>query len=242
MPEYSGAPGSYQIIPTGTFDNYIPIPENGTLYVNPNKQSTKSVKPKLICVEENFDPTIDYPFVAHFQYENGNAQDIYIPIGEENILIGVEGGFMALNQPQLFKAGGGTFDVYFDGNKLIWKVTSIERTKRTAVASEASSSSARCTSKKSFSQSDDLEDLLKPSDEITIYPNPAFDKATIVIDGDIENAELFLVDVQGRINSIGITRLNSSTLELDLSAIKPGFYFVRVKANGYIKHAQLIRQ
>ena len=85
-----------------------------------------------------------YTFIANFSYENNNATDMYIPIGEDNVLSGV-GPFDGSNQPVVFQSGGGSWTAAFNGEKLTWTVASFKHNgHKTSVASNASSTSNKC--------------------------------------------------------------------------------------------------
>jgi hypothetical protein len=83
-----------------------------------------------------------FGYIAHFSYENPNSTPVFVPRGPDNQLTS-EGSFSGL-QPELFNPGIGYFDIYFDGRKLKWVVRTYENNQNSSVATEASSSSARC--------------------------------------------------------------------------------------------------
>ncbi len=65
--------------------------------------------------------------------------------------------------------------------------------------------------------------------DFSIYPNPANDKVTISLNGEAnENFDVTLIDIQGKV--ISTPRFaNDSIIELDVSALNSGMYFVRLK-------------
>ena len=75
-----------------------------------------------------------------FPYENPNLTTVYVPIGSDNNIIAL-GSYSGV-QPQIFLPSGGKFDVYFDGQKLTWLLITYNGNQKTAIASDASSTSA----------------------------------------------------------------------------------------------------
>jgi hypothetical protein len=182
------------------------------------------------------DPGSVYPYIAYFRYENGNPFDIYIQKGSpENIITG-DGSFDASSQPDLFLSGGGTFTIPFDGNRIIWSISSYESNNKTAVSSDASSTSGRCQKVEGARMADATQNTLDAqiSDETTgaihVYPNPVKDKFIISFAGREENIrEIFLIDSQGRYHTVRSQWiLSENGFEVDLSEVNKGVYLIRL--------------
>jgi hypothetical protein len=218
--------------------------ESGTLYINPNNKTTTAVKPLLTCVEEVPGSENGFDYIAHFNYENLNSLDIYIPFGTDNILSGAEGSYMADNQPQLFKAGGGTFDVYFSGSDLTWTISSMDNLNKSSVSVTANFCSSKCVDysiKKSYKESDD-EEITELPEKISIYPNPVVDRAMVQMNEDLLNDAILLFDSQGKIYNIEVNKVSNNGFEIDLAGKKPGLYFIRVNTVSSIKNIRIIKQ
>jgi hypothetical protein len=250
-PPYTNQPGIYTITPSGIeFEvpgNYDITYQNGLLYVNPSDNSAKAIRPILRCVEEvKNDP--NYSFIAHFEYQNDNATAVFIPIGPENNLISQSSYSGA--QPQLFLPGGGSFDILFKGDKLIWSVTSYDKGKKTSVASEASSTSTRC--KKGGGNKGGRESLqVEPEEEIIPeaplvgYPNPVKETVSIMFpesDGDLKGPETMVMDQIGRSYPVNSEwDQNKNILTIDFSSLQKGMYIIRVSLPENIKVVKVFK-
>jgi hypothetical protein len=221
--------------------NYTITGQPGNLYVNPSGSGAKAIRPVLDCVELLTVPVSGFKYKAHFRYENKNTTNVYIPVGINNLLSG-KGKFLNTNQPQLFLVGGGTFDVLFDGLKLSWVVTSIDCGKKTAIASDASSSSSRCSGKQTSALSAEIipED---PSIELipVVYPVPAIDKVTIESDFITENSRVTLLDLRG--SSYPVTKLAQYErhLELDIKNMPAGYFIVVVYNDNQMRQFRILK-
>jgi hypothetical protein len=238
-PAYSGSAGSYDIIPSATTSNYTFNPVNGTLYVNPSGPGTKFIKTSLICIDTIPPDTLGFTFIAYFEYENKNSSNVFIPIGEDNELV-AEGSFNGINQPELFLSGGGTFSVPFDGNKLTWVVASYNHTgNKTSVASQASSTSAKCN-KSEEAQLDDEGGLAR--DGSRAYPNPVTDKIYLELAREANSNEIFVYDVYGKLNQVQVKRLSDQTYELDLGSLLSGIYIIKVNMGDSIETFRIVKK
>lgn len=76
---------------------------------------------------------------------------------------------------------------------------------------------------------DDVKTIDAPS-AINIYPNPAFDKLFIQHDLNVSKsaASILLMDVMGRV--VLKRTLDASLVQLDVSTISPGIYFVQIRS------------
>jgi hypothetical protein len=149
VPVYTGNVGAYPIIPTNLRlpnpADYTITYQNGTLYVDPKGNGAKNIKPVLDCVEQLLpnDPS-GFSYRAHFHYENPNSTTLFIPIGPNNKI--TTSGPYSGNPPEIFYPGTGPYLVYFNGQKLNWTVISYNGNQSTSQASEASSTSNKCSS------------------------------------------------------------------------------------------------
>jgi hypothetical protein len=239
-PPYKRSAGIYKIIPSGVATNYKIVPVNGTLYVNPAGIGAMPIIPILICVEKLPPGNSGYLYIAHFIYANINVTAVYVPIGVNNKVVS-NGKFQAVNQPQLFLHGKGYFDVYFDGTKLYWYVSSLKSCLKIGLSAEASSKSFKCLTKKSLYISD-VEESVQPDNDVFVYPNPVIDKVTIRLDEEIISDEAVVIDVLGKLYSVPVLRIGEDMLELDLSNLNSGLYLIKVKTSGNYKMFHIIKQ
>jgi len=240
-PAYTGAAGTYQIIPAATAANYVFTPVNGPLYVNPNGAGTKQIKPKLVCVEQLAVPdSSGFLYIANYKYFNDNPTDIYIPVGTDNYFSG-PASYNAINQPVLFVAGGGEFTVPFNGNKLTWTVKSFKNNgQKGAVASAASSSSARCN------KSEEAEAPMVPVDESTdlkVFPNPTTGKFTIELSGKmLTNDGIRVYDIYGKELPLKMINPADQQVEIDISGFAAGVYFIRINDGESVNVTRVIKK
>jgi hypothetical protein len=220
-PTYLGLAGTYQVIPAATLKlptNYTLQLSNGTLYVNPSGASAKAIRPSLICVEELQVPVQGFYFVAHFGYSNKNSSTVYVPAGPDNKIV-ADGSYSG-NVPEVFAPGTGSFDVYFDGSRIIWALTTVENNRKTSIASVASSSSGRCHKLENYTG----------IYMVANFPNPVKDVHKI-----------FLSDIPSK---VGVSIYNETTaktytlkasqgayqnqVDINMSNLPDGFYYVRL--------------
>ena len=240
-PAYTGAAGTYQIIPAATAVNYVFTPVSAPLYVNPNGSGTKQVKPKLVCIEQFTTPDEEgFYYLANWEYGNTNPTDIYIPAGSDNYFSG-DAEYNALAQPSLFMSGGGEFSTPFDGEKLIWTVISYKNNgQKGAVASQASSTSGRCN------KSEEAEAPVigrEGLSELKVFPNPTNGRVYIELAEGQESVDnITLYDIFGKSEAIKPANTNGSAFEIDLSGFAAGIYFLGVQAGDTFTLTRIIRK
>lgn len=235
---YSGSAGTYTIAPTLVLfpksANYDITPLTGTLYVNPKGPGAKKLRPYLDCVEELINPpSLSRRYIAHYFCENTNATVVYVPIGPDNKLSSA-GSFDASNQPVIFMPGTTRFDVPFDGVKLTWELRTYETNKKTSVASDASSTSGKCSINYPTSARGESNVVIVTEmpieQQLSLYPNPVDHKAIVtgVSIGSEKSMRLF--DASGKRYDVRISKsIPGRSVELDLSSLTPGIYFLQVQ-------------
>ena len=62
------------------------------------------------------------------------------------------------------------------------------------------------------------------------YPNPARDMVTVQLEREVENAQVELMDTQGKV--LQNERLSGNTLNMSVSQLSNGLYWIRVLLNG----------
>jgi hypothetical protein len=134
-------------------------------------------------------------------------------------------------QPEIFQPGTQFFDIYFDGNKLIWTVYSYSVSQKAASASEASSTSSRCPNNfvpGAVNQSQATE-AIATSPAARIFPNPVRSKVVIQATGNYRTSDIKLTDMLGKNYPVRISEFNAGrSFQLDLTGLKPGKYVVIV--------------
>ena len=166
---------------------------------------------------------ICHTYIAYFSYENNNATDMYIPIGDDNILSG-SGSYNGANQPEVFLAGGGSWSAGFDGTKLTWTVASFKHTgHKTSVASNASSTSNKCNKSEELLEDEDLLSGLKA------YPNPVYDRLTIETGNEWTGAEVYVYDVFGKLYDVSLASSGNSLLEISMTGLEAGIYIIKLQ-------------
>ena len=149
--------------------------------------------------------------------------------------------------PTVFQPGiySRVVSVLFDGSKLTWTLTSNSGTRKTAVASVASSLSSRC--KKSSGLASLLErdpaagaDLIQPL-QIVAYPNPVSDRLFLNL-GDDQETRITLFDILGRV-CVPERKVDGNSLqELNLTGFKAGVYLLRIQSGEKIRQIRVVKK
>jgi hypothetical protein len=218
-----------------SYPNYIIKLIAGKLYINPYNTGTRKVQPILRCVERVTNGPLGLGYLAHFSYENRNATPYYVPIGADNNI--VASGPYSGTQPIVFLPGTGNFDIYFDGKRLRWTLTTNDGTLKTSIAAEASSTSNKCDARiTSITMENVVPGEILVEEKTMIYPNPVRDKLTLTSTRPITSEKnVTILDVAGRpIRIKGLRRVSTNVIEMDASAVRKGVYFLRVQTkNGF---------
>ena len=247
-PACIGAPGVYTITPYSLQlrypNNYAVNYSPDYLYINPKGNGARKIKPSLDCVEALTNSPSGFSYVAHFKYENANATPVYVPVGIDNNIVttGSYGGV----PPVVFVPGGGRFDVYFSGQKLTWTVRTFDVNQKTAVASDASSTSSRCGSLYVATRPSIVAPVLQPEQPLAksgVYPNPATTTLIINTPKDLQSEKgITIFDASGRIYPLKIIRrLSAYSMELNIEGLRSGVYMIRLKENGVYKLVRIVK-
>ena len=241
-PTSSVSAGTYTVTPAAYNSNYSFSVETGILHVNPFGPGTRAVKPVLNCIERIRN---DY-YVANFEYRNDNDVAVYIPWGEDNMLIGsgIDTSIPS-TQPTWFASGGGSFQVFFDGSELSWTVNSRDGDQKVSNAASANSSSTKCTPNNRKSASVIMEVEAEPgldADNVLAYPNPVTDKLYISMK-DIQNYKMIILyDFAGRSHPLTSIEKGPDQLELEMGHLASGHYFIRIEMEDTMKVVPVIKQ
>ena len=220
----------YETGDTGVFDVLIQNPANyaitygsiGKLYINPSGNNLRKVRTYLDCIEDNPAATNGLIYLANFRYENPNSETIYVLHGEDNYLSG-EALFEG-ELPIIFLPGEGTFTIAFDGQRLIWNLTTYDSTHKSSVSSEATYESGKC----------DAKDVITGTEatDFNLYPNP-FENSFTVERNIAESGTINVYNIYGvQMKSIVFSKNEGELIQVDMTGYPSGWYIVRISTVG----------
>jgi hypothetical protein len=156
--------------------------------------------------------------------------------------------------------GSGQFKIYFDGSKLTWTLITYNGNHSTSVAAVASSTSSKCSSGTgtlnageqssnstleivALTDSAAVKDSVVATDpEATVYPNPTKGSVTINLrTGTVTSTTIHITDVYGKMYEAAMKGLSAHNVELDLSRLSSGMYFIRVQVDKQWKVFRVIK-
>ncbi|MCW3093283.1 MAG: subtilase family protease [Ferruginibacter sp.] len=241
-PSYTGAAGVYSIVPAGLqlqfnesySTQYLP----GTLYANPKGGNAKAIKPYLFCIDTLINDPSGFKYTAKFAYKNDNATVLFIPRGIDNTIT-TSGSYSGL-QPEVFQPGGGFFTIRFDGSNITWTVKSYNGNQKIALSGSANATYEKCRKTAPAARTNTAPEAITLTEtadsKLMAYPNPSKGWVTISVDkGLISEKDLVVVNTPGKsFVPKQVKRISNNRLQLELSNLSPGMYFIKVKVdNGY---------
>lgn len=235
----SGVPG----------ENYLFEFTGSSFCINPFGPGTRAIKPELNCVLEIGENSNH--FIASFSYKNDNDYQVYVPIGPDNHLEGdiisitdMNTGAKMNHQPTLFEPGGGEFKVEFYGDELRWIVNSLDQDHKASNSASANSSSTKCNpNTKSARVSASVEEEELPEIEyLRAYPNPVTHRVNLVMKDIQDYKMIILLDVTGRACQISNIKTRSDRMEIDMTSLPSGPYFIRVVMEDKTNVIRVIKQ
>ncbi len=228
---------SYEVGERGVYDITVSNPQNyeieysdiGMLYVNPTGNNLQKIRTSLDCIEIS---TNQLGYVANFSYYNPNSETIYVLHGTDNNFIGsavYEG-----ESPIVFLPGEGIFSISFDGQKLIWNLTTFESTHKSSVSSEATLDSGKCDAKNIDSSNE--------NQAYKLYPSP-FENTFTVERNIIENGKIDMYNLYGVLcKSIDFNKINVELIEIDMTGYPNGIYYARITSGNDLYTYSIIKQ
>ncbi|WP_347157826.1 S8 family serine peptidase [Pontibacter chitinilyticus] len=250
--------GAYLWSPASLLSNNVDVSYGppGNFFVNPIGTGVKAVKPSLDCVQLSTRPGY---YVANFSYNNPNAMTVGLPEGSDNNLIYAGKGSLCFvnntRKPTVFKPGKNyAFSVEFDGSKLTWDLSSFQGTKKTSIASSASSTSSRCkvdrviTSTQCPTLSASTASNLAGStglgeQEIGVYPNPVENTLTIDLRGVADTeVSLLVYDVLGRVCLRQQQLTKNAANEISMEGLPSGLYLVQMTYGAVTKQTRIVKR
>lgn len=249
-PACIGRAGTYSIIPSNVVpsctDCYVINYTPGTLYIDPKGKNVKNLKPYLVCVDTLVNDPGGLKYVATFGCNNPNSTTVFVSRGPDNYLSGAGATSAVGTLPQVFKPGNNTtFQIKFNGEKIIWTLRSYLVYQKTAVAQDASSTSHRCKKSNCNNITAATATKLEAGKIKTIIsPNPTNGRFIVSIDkGEISGEDVYVTDITGKRYSIlNINQVSSNKLEIKLpAALTSGIYYLNVKINEVYKTLRIIK-
>ncbi|WP_210485869.1 S8 family serine peptidase [Rufibacter aurantiacus] len=232
--------------------------EPANFFVNPIGTGVRAVKPILECVQVSSRPGY---YIAHFYYENPNTITVGLPLNSENKLTyaGAQPPCFVNNTriPTIFKPGRNyAFSVEFDGTKVSWNLTSIQGTKKTSIASDASSTSARCKTNVAITSpcaNTTLQGVIaskleaapvEESGAIRVFPNPIGNEVSLDLSalGETE-VTVSISDVLGK-TCLKRQQLpaGKSAPVLNTSHLASGVYLLKIEYGNEVKSFRLVKR
>lgn len=205
--------------------NYTIISNEVLLFINP-LDSSKKIRTYADCVSYDLNAIGSLKYTVVYRYENDNDYPVYVNEGEENKLTGTS---FSGKLPTVFMPGDGTFEIKFDGNQLVWSLTTFDGTHKSSVSSASTVGSGKCDAKLDGAYS--------------IYPNPV---TTIlnVKQNVVENNVSVLV-----LNMYGFVVINAgtftqpfSTKEINMSGLSTGIYIVRITSSTDVRTYNILKE
>jgi len=226
----TSVPGVFTIRVTDP-TNYIMAYNNiATLFVNPFNDEIKKVRTYADCVKYNG----PYDYTVNFRYENDNTEAVYVLLDTENYLSGpaVLSGTTG-KLPTIFMPGSGTFEIDFNGEQLVWNLTTYEGTHKSSVSSASTSGANVCNA--------------KLDGAYLIGPNPFFNQLTIT-QTIVETSWVYIYNMYGIITK-GVNheyKFDGTVTEITIPTsdlIIGSLYVVRIQSeNGGVRSYNIIKQ
>ncbi|NOQ91868.1 MAG: S8 family serine peptidase [Flavobacteriaceae bacterium] len=208
--------------------NYLIDSNNAKLYINPSNNTDK-IRTYADCVAYDPSASDGLFYTVIYRYENDNDEAIFVLEGTDNNLSGkakYEGQL-----PTVFFSGSGTFEIRFDGKRLVWSLTTNGSTHKSSVSSASTSESGKCDAK--------LGGIYE------VFPNPV--TSTVNYKLTIKQNSTEISDMQ-ILNIYGTTVFNANfdsrneIIEVDMSSYPPGMYYVRITNGSEVKVFSIIKE
>jgi len=203
------------------------------LYINALNENMRKVRTYADCIA--YDPlaTDGLNYTVIFRYENDNDLPIYV-IGEDNMLTGPSAESSYGELPVIFMPGSGTFAIRFNGDRLVWTLTTEGTAHTTSVSSESTSESGKCNG--------------KIDTTYELYPNPVKgpDYLLTIKQNVVEESIVYVLNMYGSVVSSG-QNFNGiePILQIDMSSYSlfpSGMYFVQIVSTSDTRTFTIIKE
>jgi len=172
-------------------------------------------------------------------YKNKNNKPVYVPEGPDNMLYGL--CTFSGHPPKLFMPGTGHVEIRFDGLLLVWLLRSNENTGKetelalaTFLCNRCNSGGSTVTMRQTAASVEENKTTAmavqeKVVEQAYLFPNPVTNKAYVQLGKQpVADNEIVVMDAAGRNTMVKVIR-RGNTLELDVSSLAGGVYFIRMK-------------
>jgi len=249
----SSTAGTYPITPVlnlavGVPGNYSITATNGTLYVNPKGTGAKAIIAEGECITKLTKDPSGFAYKATFEYYNNNSTKVWVPLGADNQLVSTGGTFSG-TPPVVFNQGENFFDVYFDGKKLTWSISSFSGSTKVTNSDYLTSTSRICTILGQAAPVGTMNfiDQTAPMGEVkvlAVYPNPVSSRLVIRSPmAGLTDKDIAVFDIQGKSYPVrGMRVVSAHELELDMTDLHPGMYLLRVRQTEGYKMMRIEKQ
>lgn len=199
--------------------------DDATLFINPFNDNIKKVRTYSDCVSYNGpgDYTVTY------RYENDNDEPVYVALGEDNNLSGFAAATAYGELPTIFMPGSGTFDINFNGEQLVWSLTTYDGTHKSSVSSASTSGSGECEA--------------KLDGAYTIGPNPVTDNLFIT-QNIVEVSTVKIYNMYGLLVIDNVLPFNGTfeTKTVYMTGLDDGLYIVRIVSATDVRTYNILKQ
>jgi len=215
--------GSFKIKIRET-QNHVVVSNDAVLFINPFNDYMKKIRIYADCVRYHGPKN----YTVTFRYENDNGDPIYIPAGVNNKLTGPGATDSSGVLPDLFMPGAATFEIQFNGKKMVWNLTSFGSTNKSSVSSSSTSESGECEAKLDGAYS--------------VYPNPVVNELNIR-QYIAETSEVTILNMYGVVVSNGGSFDGSNAIiTIPMSGFTSGLYIVRIVSATQVRTINIIKE
>ena len=177
--------------------------------------------------------------MANFSWSNPNSVTVAV-VQTDSKISGSTGAVWDLNNlpPNVFPPGTGQYKLRFNGIKITWSVNSFNGAQGHSTSSTqdaSSTSNGKCPGTLTTQRASDVQEstsLVKAG----VYPNPAHNRATLFVGtDDVSLKDIRIIDLDGRVFPVNLRNSSTQTVELDLTSLHSGMYFIKVDIKGQTK-------
>lgn len=217
-------PGAYYI-KIEEPENYTIISNEVLLFVNP-LDSSKKIRTYADCISYDRKAIGNLEYTVVYRYENDNVYPVYVNEGEDNKLTGTS---FSGKLPTVFMPGSGTFEIKFDGNQLVWSLTTFDGTHKSSVSSSSTVGSGKCDAKLDGAYS--------------IYPNPVTTILNIKQNVVESNVSVLVLNMYGFVViNAGTFTQPFSTKQITMSSLTTGIYIVRITSDSNVRTYNILKE
>ena len=134
----------------------------------------------------------------------------------------------------------------FDGNTILWILTTYDVDQKSSSTSDASAGSTKCKNKGRNANTLNLtvSDERNFIDNYSTYPNPVNDFANVAyLEGEISEQNIMIFDSQGKMRKTKVTHDKyAKVIELDMAAFEPGVYLIKLQNGDKMSILRVIKR